>query len=714
MILTAIDGFLLNEATNGFRVVVEKGSQYAANVSLRDRAGIDPAIDRVSLEAVERTLTVIPLENTTPDIEAFNQLVYQVFEMTPEPVLFEGTYDGVKYENYGQIISSGRSAVGWWQVQVLFVSPTWKAVSTQNAVESPIALTGNAVVRPVLYVQGAPVTRKRLIVEGGEAGLQAFPISFQQSGSNSTVVVFAGGIEQPFTISDGRLYMRVGCQAGEDVVIDVYQGASISSKKGGQFDAGGMALSSSISSGVFDLDPSCASDHPESASLVWVPGIITKHSDSREYTFGFDGDTLRLVDREATGTRWELNDNADAWVCTSPVPIASISNLNLTLSTGYRPGLRDADRGEARERVQRVILADIDGFPTQEPTYDPPSSSEGFQFGDGGSQFNWYLRWTFGDVTFPNTMVRRGVQLTSLDTVDLWYQVADFNDMVELIEEWIGCTVTTGEESGVFYLHFPPGAFAGAEIPLLTMQITGRGAEYVSGGDRDVVYPGMPRPIFLFQAEWVDPDTLEPVDTPGRPPAVDDDEDPSLVPLTEDPLVGRARVVVAYRTEDSKDWIIAWSRTITGSPDSVSQNFSTGTILTPGAHQIAVGVVPAAADPQQLNWAALTITSVPRITLASVPSISSTTTSAQHIASGYIRNETNGQRVRFVDCFTDGRLEIDMEPPFFVGGEGDVGPFYGQVLPSKGARWIELTPKADNVISGNVSWEFEYAERLRW
>src|SRR5690606_40915295 len=72
---------------------------------------------------------------------------------------------------------------------------------------------------------------------------------------------------------------------------------------------------STWSSNTVTSDPSGARTQPQNVALAWRPGITFKPAESRNYTFGLDGDVLTLVDRERSEEHTSELQSRENLVC---------------------------------------------------------------------------------------------------------------------------------------------------------------------------------------------------------------------------------------------------------------------------------------------------------------------------------------------------------------------------------------------------------------
>ncbi len=754
MKIISIGGVVLDD--EDLEGVVEKATDppYEINVEYRTRSQLAPSIEDYSYQESERNLYIQPKFDTSPDLETINQSVREFFAVTGELVEIIGEYQGTQYRNDVLIRSNARPYQNGFRLRGVFLEPAWEATSVTTSSANPIAISGNHVVRPLITItDGDAVDRTRLTItdQTGE-GIDSWMITTAiTAGSANDILIVKDGMSVPFEFASNRVYFRVGTRIGRPTVVDIYEGSAINNTvKADAMDAGGLTLDSDIASGTFKPSPSDPYTHPRSAAMSWLPQITTEHDRSIPYRFGYEDGTIKLIDSDSTGTQQKMNNDMDSLVLTSPVEMDEISGIEIDLATGFRAG-RIAEDSEDVERVMRVIITDADGNLIPDDVREWSDGTVNIQSTYTNlhlSQLTWpvartdypfYAQWTFGAITFPYTYSYETLEETFQITTpggakfatgtrwNLDYAPWEFPTVAA---QFLGCTVENGA-TGVYYLRWAAGAFQGADIPDLTMSLNPKGASWIvdDSGDVPVVVHGDAGidDVIVFQTDWVDPVTLEVLDGSQSDA------------ITDDPLIGRARAVVKYWTRDSENPITAYSVELTGTSDGdVTSDPSAGapvagtdnevtitlpTISIPGAVQVAIGLEPVAADPQEIEWGTLTIDGTIQITTqaGSRPSIGVASTAAQRL-DGVLANDRTGVRLDFDEAYSDDSgLEINASAigtAQAVRGAGGVGPFWGIVASSAGARMFDFLP-GDNdwSLDGDMAGatvEFQYRERLAW
>lgn len=769
MELTQIDSTGLNGSNDMLAELTVRGSQAReVSTTLRQRSQLPPAVDDVQYVAWTRTVLIHANQDNLSDNndqEAFDELVQQHWRADAAQRTLYATH-GDPAETYTMIVRILRlvrsSSKFTWEATIQATDPAWVAATDESSFSATVTNDGNVEARPKITVtNGDSVTRKRVTITSSDP-LRAYPIGVSTGSAEANHVVWHHGRRVPFTVESGYIWFLVDTDLRRDTdqhraLVDIYYGASISNTTDpAAWNDAGITYDSAINSGTIVADPTTAMSNPKSPAFAWQPIPATKHAGSRNYTFGIENDIIRMIDRQDTGNREQLADDYDAIAVASPTTMSQIANLDFDVFVGYRIGQNEyVDESGTNKRVMRCTIAQYSGEPIATNEYgsvywtptglvyatDIPSSAQ-----TGQHNYPWYLQWTFGDTTFPYAHVHEQEN----DDVDdysnpRWFGMAGPADFEDLVTEWIGCPISQGEP-GVYYLEFDEDSFSGIEdIPLITMSINNRGELFsnIDGTDLDR-WPGDagPKPANLFESVWVDPNTLEPFE---------DEAEGSSLP--EQSIIGTTRAVVLYWTDDSPEPNVAWSRTLRGAKtpadaeavsgatvaggsesigagfrssdpnyttNGVTYEFRGVTASTPGAVMIAVGLQPAAADLNEVDWGELQfIADADNATISmSTPSIASATTAAQRL-DGQMTNGANNDAIIFDEVFSDsGGLEIDTGGAGtyeVVRGAGGVGPVYGGPTPSNGARWFDLEPGSNTISkTGNISTvQFEWNNRMQ-
>lgn len=783
---TAIDSIPLNGESGVEFWLTREHSARAVRESIRNRSHLPPVLEDVTFEPVRARFAVKTDSFTAGaigSVSEFDVYVNQVFNADGRTRILHAVREGVEYEIAVQITSFSRESPGRWGGSMLILDPYWQAAVPETGSSSPLIVSGNVTTSPVIRITGGTACTRRRVTIRSSHPLEAYPIAVNVGGDENNHYVFHHGRRIPYAFEDGVIFFRVDTDwplnsPTHRAIVDIYSDADLSNDQdAGEFDPAGLTLDKNINDGVISANIEAAPGNPLSPSFAWLLGQSGDHDSSRVYTYGWD-DGIKLVDREETGIKVSLKDDVDGYTIVSPLEMSRVSGLNFSVNVGYRRGRNSP--GDADKRVMRVIIADIDGaFEDAKPTNPPHQQHPNSRHPDKP----YYAQWTFGDITFPNTQsqnIRRTILAKQKDdggsggvpvgggtqyddfTYEVqegWQQTSESrfyyrqewiedyipSEFKQVVERFIGCEVTTGAP-GVYYLHFPKDAYHGASIPLLSMSIHPKSGEFreaaffdpyleviVPSHDPDIGNAALEK-VPLFQAEWVDPDTLEPFEsqnTGSSEPEID--------------LTGVVRVSVVYWTRDSEQPVVAWTRVLRGAPSAarakpsvggtvrewkadrrgtgemervgVTYEFSNLTVETPGAIQVALRLEPAASNPGEIDWGELKATGNPTITLEKTPTIIVQSTAAQFV-DGTLVNQTTGSQITFNECFSDANgLEVDASGQVVnkvVQGVGDVGPVYGLPVPSNGTRWFDLS-YGENVItkSGNLGTvSFEWRPRL--
>lgn len=756
MQLTAIDGFALNGASD-IRVKMRVADAAARSVRLatRGRSQLAPVVEDVQGESWTRRLFISQAADSALTDQEFDELVWEHFRPDKRTHTLTAERNGVEYALEVEIRSLiAPDGLVYWLCEIEAMDPYWAATATEQGSSSPLNVSGNVEALPLITITGGAEATKRRVTVFNDDPLKAYMIGVAVSGAENQHIVWHRGRRVPFAVEDGFLFVRIDTDLPRGVnrhraYVDIYSGASIDNQiDAGMLDAAGLVLHSSINTGTIQSDPAGAIGHAQPPAWSWQPAITGKHDSARNYDMGIDGDTVKLLDREETGERVSLNNDVDSLTLISPQPMSSISDLDLDVFVGYRKGTASAtDEDGNQKRVMRVRIQDVDGNALVDgPQWDPsrlvddqspgPEYSSPAFYPRARNDYLFYAQFTFGDITFPNTRLGRSVAsgATWTNTFGTFSGTTRGREWIddylpwelqELVEQYIGCAVTTGDP-GEWFLHFDGDDFGGQDLDLLSMTLQPKTNSWTNDeGSVTVTMTGDTSldNVLHFQADWVDPVTLEPINDPATGA-----EEP------EQDTRGMTRLVVRYWLPDSEYPVTAFSRTLRGSPtaaeaDPVSgmtvaddpegrgvvYSLSGANIALSGAMQVAIGLEPAAAAPNQTDWGELTITSVPTITLSQTPSITVTQVAAQHL-NGRLRNDTTGQEIVFADVFShDTGLEIDVAGQTsheVIRGAGGVGPVHGFPLPTDTARWIELRPGSNSwtalgdLAGATINWEW--------
>lgn len=714
MEITHIDSYPVNDSEGAIVEVLMRRIGNAQPLTLatrtRERVDMTPAYESGNYQVTEQVFDVHPLAASELTEEAFSELVYGVFLPSSTVRVLTATINGDTYTTRARVTSFGWSNFFAWQGTFQFVDPFWYA-TTPTVVSDftePIEVSGNVPALPTLEVTGGDVvTRQRVTYTDRTGhGVSAYLVSVAPDVDDldeANYVIYANGLQIPFTFDTGRLYFRIDCPPPPDhTFVDIYQGASINNTvTAGRMDAAGTTLNAALSSGTVEADTDAAISNPLAPSLAWHPSITYRHQQRRNYVYGLDGTDIVLVDSDVDSDAPSLSDDVDSYVIVTGSEAERIRNLSLSVTAGYQPSFNEAAGANGDVRRMRIRMGGFDSFGADGPELA-------------------YVQWIFGELTYPPVgyierldSTYQGIGLLDSQRGPFMFpeELPKPQDFASYTAEYLGVEVTGGG-AGVYYIDFPTSAYGGIDdIPLIQMRTAIAGTADAtatvedaspSGYFLDVDPPAEPLdPFHLFQSDWVDPVTNEPIE-----------DNPDTAGLLPDPLKGQTRAVVKYRTRDSEHWITAWSRTVTGtSPDGRTIAYSNQSIDTPGAVEIAIGLEPVASRAGFVDWGSLEITSVPIIDLvaANMPNgVVSSPITAQRI-SRTIRNLTTGARIQLTDYLSDAGVEIDTAL-LTIQGVGGVGPTYGQLANNRGAAMFQLVPGENDIEADDV--EISYTERL--
>lgn len=688
--ITYIDSQTLNGA-EGIVFRVGGGSRGALqiNTTTRNRAGLSPAVDSYVQTSRTTTYRCWQAEDSTLTRAQFNELVMRIFYPAMGKRTLTGLRGATTYttEVYVRSIQDVRGAEGTiYEISLEMPTGVWVAATpvVVSAFTEPVTITGNIPALPLISVTGGDaVTRQRITYTDRTGhGVSAYMVSVAPEEDNleeHQYVIYANGLQIPFTLESGRLYFRVDCPPPPDrTYVDIYQGAAINNTvTAGRLDAAGLTLNAALSSGTVEADTDAAISNPLAPSLAWHPSITYRHESRRPYVYGLDGNDILLVDSDVARDRPGLSGDVDSYVIVTGVEAERIRNLGLTIQAGYQPSIQEAATEQsgpnAGKRVQRIIVKQ---WEMTGEMYGP-----NYPFNPHVLQM-YSLGIKFGAETYT---LRRLIAGTGYD-----YFPLPTSWVVHFLENiFTEATITTGPP-GWFYIWFDEEEVT---IPLVELILS---PAFMADLDSPEAPP------WVSETVWVDPVTLEPLDS-----------NPETSDLLPDPIRGMARAVVKYRTRDSEHWITAWSREVVGSgPSGTLVSLSGLNIATPGAVQIAIGLEPVAKQFSNADWGRLRITSTPTIDLVSsrMPgAVVSAPIEAMQI-NEVIRNHTTGARLQLKDYLADGGLEIDVSS-LQIRGAGGVGPTYGDLRTNQGAKLFDLVP-GENDIEATENVSIAYRPRL--
>lgn len=773
--LTGIDNVTLNGTADIYAVFrhADDATPRTLSTVLRSRSFLPPVFEDAQFQPLTQPFRVyhIPAQTSLSTAD-YSVLVHKTFPVDGKEHTVTLTWDGDEYQMTARVIQFGRMTHAEWHGVFEFLDNRMLSTSESQTSSSPINVTGNVTAKPKIVITDVTSIERQRVTLADRTG-HGYAALMQSIAPNSgglnedEYAVFANGLLIPHNKSGSRLYFYADGEANQSTYLDVYAGTAITNSRAGNLDTAGITLDSGIASGQYTTDPSQAPSNPLSPSLAWHLAPVVEHDNSREYTFGWDSDRLRLIDRDATGQRYQLDDDADAYVITSPVEIASISNLTFDVFAGYKQGrneqttvstwqantayavddvviptqsnghkyicitagtsgstepswptssgatvndgsVRWRENGEVGKRVMRVIITTDDGDSTANGpvvTQTRMQSSAGVTYNEvkfplARNNYLFYVQFTFGGVTFPNTWTDESGTTISTSAGNKVYTGTNYHndylpwELETLVNDWLpNVTVTTGDP-GVYYLEFDEAAFRGVDLPLLSMSLQAKSGTWSEAGGDTLTIQGDTsiNDLMLFDAEWVDPDTKLPFDE------LDDTDAPDA----EESLIGQIKPFIKYWTRDAEQPTTAWSQVVSGTaPTGGTTSFSPSVDVS-GAVKIAIGLEPVASKSNTINWGTLQITSSPTITLDSTKRPNVTVSSAinAQIVNGTLTNDTTGESIKFVDVYTDSNgLEIDTSNlgAAAIRGTGGTGPVYGQVLPTGGVLMFDLPP-------GNNEW----------
>jgi hypothetical protein len=558
---------------------------------------------------------------------------------------------------------------------------------------SPFEVAGSAAARPVVTITGSATGDRYRITLSDRTGdgvigwLQG--ISWAHPAAESWLWI--NGVPMPFRVTGGRLWFRADIQAGNPTLVDLYHiaGSSNTRYADALVDAGttfsaGLAAGTSVAA-----DISSAGQNAVSASLTWQPATTGAHDQQMPYTYGLsDTNQITLIDREASGERQQLGDDADSFVFTSPVEIASSGAFSLTVASGIR--LPEADTSE-NDDWSRSISAQPDrpaylrlraalggsghvglsisesyegegvdawtsGIP--EGTVPPPYYTAELTFGGSSASILRYTdSFVFDSAGGGHYDLRRDVTLDA----------DSFLEGVQNAVDGLGSVSALGDYD---YLITFAGSGTGVALPFMGLSMS-----------------NIEWPVIIDQA-WVDAD--------GN--VITSDE-------TSEPANGRVRAVLRYRKRDDETWYTAWSEVVNGNLAASAQSINVpARSYSGGAVQIAIGLESVANTRNAIDWGVLTVETGPTLTFASgvtpLADVSEAIDAMRITGAVTFENEDGSSyRLALRGVFCDDGLVVDADDPW-VEGDGGVGPVYGTPEYSDPDIWVALSP-------GEVTWATE-------
>lgn len=759
MKLVSFGGVTVNDG-EGLQIGVSNAAQRSlrSNVSLETRRNRAPRVRGVEPEARTLTLSITPSESLLdddPHLADYEAMVHWLFRrdgkprvivarrVPPAPVGDDPPPDTlIACEGIVQSLDPSPTERQTFLAEVLVPAGVWYAIgSPTTATASPIEVDGSAVAHPIVTLTStATGTRNRITLtdrtrQGVIGWMQG--IAWEHPASESWLWI--NGVPMPFRVDadNDRLWFRADIQADAPTLVDLYHIAGSSNTRyADQLDAAGTGLTAGLASGAsVTADATTAGQNAVSASLTWQPGSTAAHHSGTPYTFGLSApDTVRLVDRTATGRREQLGDDADSLVFTSPVEITNLSSFGVSVVSGYRlpeaagdeldtssyVTTRNTIEGPAVLRVKIGGILDASGLVapagdfnitgppppgsltvskhrkelgfsvdqstttiTQQvygPVDDPwPPQSSNLIFALAGSEGN-AIRDSRAEFIIPisedeDIALRARNASIHPDNVTTALKRAADGASVSYAGDWL------------WYVTFAEGSYGGQEIPLLSVTNTSDTA-------------------ILVEQVWVDPVTLKPI-VENRDAGT--------------PANGEVRAVLRYRVRDDETWYTAWSQVVKGDRAQTPQAFTIPAQSWPdGVVQVAVGLESSANGSGAIDWGVLTVTSSPTMTLMSgqTPLAEVSEDISAMLLTGAVAFDVNDDgsveyRIGCRGVFCDDGLEIDCADPW-VEGDGNVGPVYGDVTFSDPSVWLALEP-GDNTwtADGDID-EVSLAWRTMW
>jgi hypothetical protein len=693
--------------------------QYTAAVALQQRIGRTPIIRSTTLGERTMAFTVVAAPQVTatdPQHVAFAEYVHWLFRAGGGLRALIARRDSGDVDTdmfvWVEVTDFGPDPSNPSIFNGTFTAPDgyWHSLTPVTDTTSPLAVLGNAEARPVVTLTGADATRSRYTISDRTGfGIGGWLVGVAWANPQVNTWVWANGVSIPFIVSDGRLWFRVDITTEGPTLVDVYYVASATNTvTAGRLDDAGTTLDAALAARTsVTADATTAGANAIAASLTWHPGITSAHHQGTPYTFGLVAeDQVAIYDREATGERRQLADDADSFVFTTSAEVSDIGAFDITVASGIR--LPDADGSESDDSSRSIqtqpdrpaylrVRVGIGGEHTD-------LFEEWREFRDGIESSNelndlseYQMDWTYGGSTGEgygrsvDTYIEWNEEMGENETYYRLYSAITSasiaNGIAGAVED---ATVTlTESEGGYTYLvTFAEGSFADIALPFIGFSHQG-----------DVAA--------LAEQAWVDADgnVITSEDNGG----------------TIDPSNGRVRVVLRYRVRDDESWYTAWSQVVDGNLIASAQAITVPTQSFPnGAVQVAIGLESVANGKTSIDWGVLTVTSSPVLTFMAgkPPLVSAPSTDTALYLDGSLRVDTDADgapesTITCIGVFCDDGVALDCDE-LWIEGDGGIGPVYGQFQFQQPNAWIVLPPGNEIAftLTGNLAAaEFAYSER---
>lgn len=709
------------------------------NTNLRQRNRSHPALEGVSYNPRNQSFLVRQHDDGSLSQDDFNLLVQSLFlpdgrdrtivvEVHPETTVGEDVVPAIEAYNVAMITSFRRNSANEWSGTFQFRDPIWNYMELSSVEGDEVIVDGDLASRPKLkIVAGVPVTRTRYTVADNTGhSIRAYPIRIVPSEtlSEENYRVFVNNLEVPFRYTGGALYLRVAAGVRpKNTYVDVYSGSSINNTVyAGKMNPAGMTLNSGIATGSIEVSTDDSSGNPLAPSLAWHPSISVRHPSRRDYSYGIEDGTIKIISNDIAEDLNSLENDVDSFVMSTGSEINSISGLGVQVHAGYQRGRNDNQASGSDRQTMRIGLRVL-----------RPGSAHHAEVTLGvGPIWRALSRVVNGDDGF---MVTESTLWTA------WTSVGGIGSLLSSIAASSGGAMTvSGTLPGVMYLDFnfafpsvspiglsfsPRDAITkrysknepadtdawGGSPPPPPARAMGTREATTRGVVSSEVYDYGLSPVAIFEAEMVDPVTREPFDS-----------DPDTSNLAEDPIRGRARVVVKYRRRGDPRWITAWSRTVTGvSGSGITTTYSGVSVNTPGAVEVAIGLEPVGVRQTVRDWGELEVTAAPTIHMdtSRMPDIIPATPVDALMLNGSITNTRNGRWISFHDFLCDDNgVEVNTGADNqVIRGIGGVGVVNGEIRGNGRDIPFLIEPGTnDYAVSGDLETadliETEWRERL--
>ena len=317
-----------------------------AATSVRQRVDMPAVIDTVSYPSKRQPFMVYADSDYSGSTDDFMRAVNQLFSVRrrTQTLIAERVAgsSSTEVQVQARIVDFGRVHDNMWHGTFEVPDPVWVSTATTSDSTSPTTNAGQLEALPsIALTGGASATRNRgTVTDRTGYGLGAYPIVFDYGTGydSANMLVYLNGRSVPFyydTVSGG-LWVRVDCKPNASTYVDIYRSTSINNTVTAQaLDMGGLAIDSTLTAPSWDDWQ--IEQHPDSASLVWLPVnmptyVVSSSGTDLPWTYA-------LTDQQPSGAtitfqilpQSALND-VNGIAAVLPAPAASGATLTATVT----------------------------------------------------------------------------------------------------------------------------------------------------------------------------------------------------------------------------------------------------------------------------------------------------------------------------------------------------------------------------------------------